>query len=415
MKKLLLLMTVLTLVGCGKDVTVDRFSKSIECGEGSHVRTWTFKQPSEVFSKMDLLFVLDTSISIWSEYRKITERIESYLNALPADADVNIALLPGHGLLSRHSGRLSSVLKTKGKSKAEIKQELSESFSKLPFDFTPGGGEYLFYSYLRATEGKNLQRIKKQGLLRDDAALTVVFVSDENDVCFDPRKHGYSSAPDFVHSGLGLDELGYELFCTDKQGREKYTSAAVKQRSIELKGEGRFSIGAVTHVDKSKVPIGKLYEDSVGHGYLQLLDAASPRSQAIEITSNDFKAELESLAHIGSGDSLLTRFVLGLLSKTELESLFVQVDGAAVPFQLSIAADVDEPKVTLVLGDENAGKFGSEVLVQACSENSGQTRKKRTTSGARIQNDTMSIKSSVSCLTINYGAYTSCRCILRSH
>ncbi len=334
-------------------------------------KRWEFTQPTSTLQKMDLLFVVDTSASIWNEHKKIAKQISSFMAGLPADADLHIAILPGHGPWSSHSGRLHSamgspkVIRTKGMTHDQIQKSLFSSLACLPFDITPGGGEYLFRSFFRATHGKRLATLKKGGFLRTDAHLSVVFVSDENDICYCPKAHGYSQFPDYVGSVVGQEELGYAMYCTDKKDKEKFSPEHVKKHLTHLKGAGNFTVGTIVHIAKDKVRNHFLSEDSIGHGFLELSALATPKSHNIEITDASYATGLRELAQIGSFGGIFTRFDLGLLTPIEESSLFVTVDQAEVGFEKEVSAD---EQVTLVLAAAQAGRPGSKILIRACSQ-----------------------------------------------
>ena len=321
--------------------------------------------------KVDLLLVVDTSLSLLFERKKIADQISDFVKAIPKDADYQIAVLPGHGPLSPFSGRLFSreegfkVLKSSELSTGEIIKRLHENLDCLPLDLTPGGGEYLFYSFLEATKGEHLRHIKKEAFFRDDAELAVAFISDQNELCFNPKRHGYHQAPDYVPSLFGAKELGYDLFCVDHETQqEKYTPSAVLDRLSSLKGTGHFSVGSIAHFDPNKVPHGEFFEDSIGHGYLELIQEAH-EGMKIEITQNSYTGDLDAFAGLTTdATSLLTQFTLGSVTAEERASLSVHVDNSPVHFSLS-SEQAASTVVEILLQD--AGHPGSTILIRACS------------------------------------------------
>ena len=374
----LTVMTFLMVSGCGKVVVIDpgEIQSAVESDHFScssdRTREWRFTQSQlGQGNRVDLLLVVDTSLSLLLEREKITNRISDFLKGLPSGADYQIAVLPGHGPLSSLSARLFSreegfkVLKSSELTSEEIVKRLHENLDCLPLDLTPGGGEYLFYSFLNATQGEQLKRIKREGFLRDGADLSVAFISDENEICFDPKKHGFRHAPDYVPSILGDEELGYDLFCVDhKTHQEKYTSSDVLERLDSLMGPGHYSVGSIAHFDPHKVPRGEFFEDSIGHGYLELIEAAH-QGIKIEITQHSYTNELGTLLGLTTLlNSLQTQFTLGSLTAAELATLSVQVDNSPVHFTLSGEVDVS---TQVELLEQNAGHPGSAIWIRACT------------------------------------------------
>ena len=371
-------MVSLMASGCGKVVVIDpgEIQSAVESDHFScardRTREWRFTQPQiGQNNKVDLLLVVDTSLSLIFERKKITDRISDFIKGLPSGADYQIAVLPGHGPLSSLSGRLFSrekgfkVLKSTELTSDELIKRLHQNLDCLPVDLTPGGGEYLFYSFLNATKGEQLDRMKREGFLRDGADLAVAFISDENEICFNPKRHGYHHAPDYVPSVLGIKEVGYDLFCVDhKTHEEKYTGSEVLERLDSLMGPGHYSVGSIAHFDPHKVPRGEFFEDSIGHGYLELIEAAH-QGVKIEITQHSYTNELATLVGLSSvANALQTQFALGSLTANELATLSVQVDNSPVHFTVSGEVDVSTQVEIL---EQNAGHPGSAIWIRACT------------------------------------------------
>ena len=105
-------------------------------------------------------------------------------------------------------------------------------------------------------------------------------------------------------------------------------------------------------------------EDAIGHGFLELIRATSPRSHAIEITSSSYEDGLSKLAEISSGEKPHTEFSPTGLVQTGLEDIDVMVDGVSVPFETVVG---DDDSITVVLEKKNAGTYGSKVSITACN------------------------------------------------
>src|SRR5687768_500227 len=76
-----------------------------DLGNGCYLST--FNQPKQDFSnKVDLLFVPDTSRSVFKEREAAADAIGNFVAALPQGADYRIGVILAHGSTSAFSGRL---------------------------------------------------------------------------------------------------------------------------------------------------------------------------------------------------------------------------------------------------------------------------------------------------------------------
>ncbi|MGE4130205.1 MAG: hypothetical protein AB7F86_01130 [Bdellovibrionales bacterium] len=157
--------------------------------------------------ELDILFVVDTSASLRrggtgsiedGELVKIAENMVYFVRKLDPQTDYQIAFLLGHGInSSRYHGRLftsgeddPAIIRYKdlargGRSQAAIEKRLTAMLRKkmlrVPNESGGAQGEALLHSLYSATA--RLGTLKK--FVREDAALSVIFVTDEQDVCFD--------------------------------------------------------------------------------------------------------------------------------------------------------------------------------------------------------------------------------------
>lgn len=87
------------------------------------------------------------------------------------------------GKLYRKNSSDSYVMSNKTMTISELKTSVSNKFTNSPGEGTTDGGEAGLYA-LNKLLNNNIQATKGLGFFREDAALAVVFVSDENDICY---------------------------------------------------------------------------------------------------------------------------------------------------------------------------------------------------------------------------------------
>ena len=146
----------------------------------------------QVTNKVDVVFVTDTSGSLDPERSTVAANIYTFINQLPVGSDINLAVLLAHGSLSQHSGNLYvgskdggklAVLNTLTHSNATVVAEMRAKLENPVEDNNSDGGEESMYSLNKLISPNGLATAQQQGFFRSDAALAVVFVADENDIC----------------------------------------------------------------------------------------------------------------------------------------------------------------------------------------------------------------------------------------
>jgi hypothetical protein len=326
---------------------------------------WDFVQPSETANRsVDLLFVVDTSDSLKEERSRIASTIPSFVNQLSSETDYRIGVMLAHGGDSYYSGRLYSppgipqVLNSRTLSTTQIQSYLGSTLSKPVSDVDEANGEMMTYSLLKSLGSDRISTIQNQGFFRQNAALSVVFVSDENDICYVPNQHGYSAFPDFVPSFENTEAAAYKNYCVGKDNEELVTPDLVYSQLKAVKGSLPLSLGGITHMDPTQVPTGG--EDSIGHGVIELVKS-SLNGILMELTQTDYS---DGLSKLGSTVTqqlhLLTQF--GLTGKPSFfeDTVSVQVDGK------SVESEYDSNTHLVSLRASDAGQSGSHVRVTAC-------------------------------------------------
>lgn len=206
---------------------------------------------SKKTGNLDLLFVLDDSMSIKSGGTKggklgqLAREVKYFVRMLDPDTNYHIGVLPGHGgpgvmpghTIPKSAPNFHGKLLTLGKNDpavirseklkescknaknehdcidAAITRILEPKFLEMPKDYSGADGETLILSlYDAITNPENKARIQKQGLFRPDATLVVIFISDEQDGCYDFEGSGQKPVQVKYHEAVTT---------TDKKGRKK--------------------------------------------------------------------------------------------------------------------------------------------------------------------------------------------------
>ena len=128
------------------------------------------------------------------ELAQLASQMDKYVEVFRNDnTDINIGVMLAHGPESKWHGRLfksskgdAVVLKARDLDKNRMIKLLEDKMRSLPNDSSDAQGEALMLSLFQSINDKNRrQEIINSGFYRKDASLAVIFVTDEQDVCFD--------------------------------------------------------------------------------------------------------------------------------------------------------------------------------------------------------------------------------------
>lgn len=315
----------------------------------------SFRQPHEAHvPSLDLLFVTDTSGSLDEERAAIADGIVSFVNQLPSKVDFRIGVMLGHGSTSKRSGRLYShdakgknpVLDSATMPIGKIRAHLKNNLLLAPNDYDSDGGEEGLYSLLKALGRPNVTDIQKDGFFRPSAALAVIFISDENDICYQ-----YPAGLQRVYDPDRLELPALKRDCANISPERLISELKA------LKGEMPVVVSGIVYSDPKTVPTG-YGEDELGYGYLDAIRLN--KGLTIDIAKGHFD---EGLAQIGSHvTSKLTLIDHFKLSQTNVDrtSIRVQVDQRAVSHVYDDAAN--EVKI------EELGQADSLVQISYCQK-----------------------------------------------
>jgi hypothetical protein len=304
-----------------------------------------YTQPAAVVTKkVDLLFVTDSSSSLDDERQKVADGIDAFIRELPADSDFRIATMLAHGGSSSWAGKIFSkyrtgsarVLRSDSLTRDQIRSGLRDDLMHTVSDNATDGGEIGTYSLTRAMDDDRLAESRSYGFFREDAALAVIFISDENDICA-TFPAGYTP----VRDPQGSEDRAKALYCTRDAPahvvdgvvitpayRESISAESVVRKLQNLQSERPLVISAIAYTDKVNYP--KVSENEYGYGWLDMVELAN--GVKVEMTDASYDS---GLARIGA----LTSIKLALQKEFSLSqrgidatTISAKVDGEPVNF-----------------------------------------------------------------------------------
>lgn len=239
-----------------------------------------FQQPlaQTRVSKLDLLFVMDTSASMNDKKEAISNGLVQFVSRLPADSDINLGLLLAHGE-SEWAGKLyrkgaePAVLRSVELSPVELSEQFFYKLTETPFEAGSSGEFSLGALKLLLSDREHKEAAIAQGFLREDAALVVVFVSDENDICTFADELLYQLCFSCsANSEWQWGQLGGGGFCYDSQDKafvqyENYFDE-MKNSTPNLS----LSMAGIIYTGINPVPI--ISQTSIGYGIREIVEAS---------------------------------------------------------------------------------------------------------------------------------------------
>ena len=188
---------------CGTVIppTYKKYTKSVEL---SNDETTT---PS----KLDILLVWDVSGSMADDIEDFGRAMDNFLSELDSKYDFRMGLLLGRGAMSSHPDDFddwtSRLLNNPDEGDPHVldsesmSMEDMRSYMRTKLEFAESllygtEGESLLFSFYHSFQGRFLTENQNYGFYREDAALSVIFLSDENDIC--SKYPGHFSGHEFA-------------------------------------------------------------------------------------------------------------------------------------------------------------------------------------------------------------------------
>ena len=318
--------------------------------KAENCETERFVQPSaEVVKKLDLLFVVDTSGSLNEERRGIANGIDAFVQELPADVDLQVGVMYAHGQESNHSGELTgnpAVLSSSTLTIDQIRTKLFQRMDSPRTENSTDGGEVGMYTLLNSLTAK-YEVNKAGGFYRDDAALAVVFVADENAIC---SLGSYPQGVTPVYDPNRMEQPAYDRYC------DGVTPQAIVNRVRDIKGEKPFLISGIVYTGENS--FSHSGENEIGYGYLETIDLAN--GIAIDLASGDYEVGMREIGY-------LTYKKLNLKTEFNLTNRGFKQDSIEVKVdQTKIEHSYIEALNQVQINEVDAGGEKSEVLIKYC-------------------------------------------------
>lgn len=310
-----------------------------------------------------MLFVTDTSGSMDEERKVIAHEIDSFSRALDENVDMRIAVMLAHGSSSYWSGRLYQdhkepvVLSVNELKWNKTRDYLREKVSKQPSDYMTDGGEVGLTSLNRALDADRLQEAQSLGFFREDAALVVIFVSDENDICaiYPP---GIVPAPDPDRLEAPAKQRECNRSFRNSDPPEWVTPELTLSRLRTLKKSMPLVVSAAVYSDLNTVVHSG--ENELGYGYLEIVELA--HGHPIDLALRDYGRALYELGAVTQNKLDLQHDFS--LSKSPVDADSIRVDVDRVP---AVFSYFDGAQVVHV---EQAGTSESIIEIRYCLKGS---------------------------------------------
>ena len=331
-------------------------------------------QPNqELTKKLDILFVTDTSGSLNTERSAIATGIGNFISQLSSSADYQIAVTLAHGPKSSRFGQLykagnePTVLRSKELTVSNIRTHLQKKLTNIQTDSDTDGGEAGLLSLNKAMDATRLAEIRQQhGFFRSDAALAIVFVSDENDLCA-----VYPAGVTRVYDPEGKEIPAFNNYC-----KNKVDAGSVYSRLLEVQGVNPLLLSAIMYSDKTTVV--KAGENEFGYGYSDIVALAD--GKMVDIAANDIPT---GLANIGKAAALKMSL------RTDYKLSYLNVDEA------TITAEVDSVKAQFSFDGgnnvlrllSNTGKADSSVVLSYCLDSNSAVTLAKVNPMSKMQTD----------------------------
>lgn len=314
--------------------------------------SFTQYQPkAEITKNIDVLFMVDTSGSLSVERTAIGDGVDAFVGALPSDANVRIGIMLAHagawsGKLYRYNEVGPFVLDTETMALSDIRAILRQRMANVATENETDGGEVGLYSLSRALDSDKLAESKGLGFFREDAALALVFVADENDIC---ARYPEGVTP--VYDPDRKEIPAFNKYC------QQLTPESTYLKIRDHQGQRPLLVSGIIYFEESKFPADG--ENEIAYGYTDIIRA-----------NNGLMVDLaggrvyEGLAQIGSlvtkKLNLITEYPLDNRGREIDESTIqAEIDGVGVPFKFEHL--VSELHLTGYAGLEN-----SEVYISYC-------------------------------------------------
>lgn len=279
--------------------------------------------------KLDIIIVPDTSTSLKEERGDIANGFDHFINSLPDQIDYRVGVILGHSGKSPKSGKLFQrndepfVLNSQEMNSEDIISALHQKLKSPAGDGFSDGGEMGLYS-LNVALTENIEQLQQDGVFREDAALAIVFIADEQDVCFEYPEH-IQSVPDKQNK----ENKARDKYCRDENGNYIITPQVVLNKIKEVNGQKPLTLGAVIYNNAETMPING--ENEIGYGYKEIVELAG--GITIDLATGNYGDGLERLGRLAQASVQPENEFNLKTSPVDLSSIQVTVNGESVGYE----------------------------------------------------------------------------------
>jgi hypothetical protein len=323
-----------------------------------------FQQPqAQVAPKVDFLIIFDTSETMTSKRQALAQNVRTFLDRLPQGADVRTAVMLGQAAGS-NGGKLYKtstageplVLDSLQLSKEQIQAHATRKLMNAPNGRNPDWSEAGLYSLWTILQDDRFSTAQGQGFFRSDASLAVLFLSDENDICYPEQTLGRT--PLYAQAE---EPIAKNQFCkVQSQGNQvNLTVELLKAKIEQKKGSSPVAISAVVFENPARIPVVHTWPDKfqgVGAGYIQLARLMGGR--VYDLADNNFGATMSNFGSFVTSQLELQNIFELSHSNVDVSTIAVKVDSTAVAASYIPASNAVRPA--------NSGTYGSAIKVQYC-------------------------------------------------
>ncbi|MCB0422930.1 MAG: hypothetical protein KDD61_18155 [Bdellovibrionales bacterium] len=339
-----------------------------------------FQQPRLQLStdKVDVLFVVDTQKSFeWRErLKQVAHDFQTFLINVDPQIQVKAAVLPAHSnSRSALQGRLYNfeapgsntpspkVLRNDVyKTADEFTSILMKRMEQIPDDPDGDGGQLGLASLKAALSTANLKEIRADNFLLPESALIVIFVSNENDICYN-----YPEGIRGNYTSVENDQREKSAKISNCNG---VTPESVLKDILRVKKQRPVLLSGFLHNEEIK----NAGENEKGRGYLELIhndqttyNSVQPISSASFNNGFSLLAQNTNLALKENKAHLYVRFPIDINVEqmVDLENIDVAVDGRKLD-RRDIQKTLDgegSTKLIVTIRDDQAGQSGSKIRI----------------------------------------------------
>ncbi|MAZ49873.1 MAG: hypothetical protein CME65_15025 [Halobacteriovoraceae bacterium] len=283
---------------------------------------------ADVIRDLDIIIVPDTSTSIKEERGDIAQGFDYFLNALPEEVNVRIGVILGHSPNSNLAGKLYQknsepvVLDSQESSVSDLIIDLNTKLNNPKTDNKSDGGEMGQLS-LELALTTNRDHLIENGLLRENASLLIVFIADEQDICFEYPDHIIP-----VEDKQNVEPKAKNKYCLNDEDEVSITPNSTLEAIKNAAGDRPMVVGGVIYTSLDTMPVNG--ENEIGYGYKEVVELAGGIN--VDLASGDYGPGLERLGTMARA-AVKAESVFNLKSANlDLDRFNITVDGEEVPF-----------------------------------------------------------------------------------